>query len=450
MEEIPGAVRSVCEELERAGYAAHMVGGCVRDLLRGQMPHDWDVTTDALPDEVMALFSGESFPTGLRHGTVTVKRMGEPVEITTYRVDGDYSDGRHPTQVTFTRSLSEDLRRRDFTVNAMAMDLRGRITDLYGGQEDLEQGILRCVGDPDERFGEDALRLLRGLRFASVLGYTVEEETAAAIHRNKELLRQIAPERVRVEMDRLLCGAGAAEILLAYPDVLCVFLPEVAPAVGLDQRNIHHCYTVWEHIARSVAAVPPETVLRWTMLLHDLGKPLCFTVDARGVGHFYGHGEISTGIAKKCMARLRFDNKTAERVTTLVQWHDRDIPRTEKSIRRALSRLGEEGLRQLIAVKRADNLAQAPAFRWVQGELDKAEDILDDLLRAETCFSLRQLAVSGRDVQALGLKGPAIGAALEGAFQKVLDGELPNEKEPLLRWIGKQPAQAPAARKRRQ
>ena len=295
MEEIPGAVRSVCEELERAGYTAHMVGGCVRDLLRGQMPHDWDVTTDALPDEVMTLFPGESFPTGLRHGTVTVKRMGEPVEITTYRVDGAYSDGRHPTQVTFTRSLSEDLRRRDFTVNAMAMDLRGRITDLYGGQVDLERGILRCVGDPDERFGEDALRLLRGLRFASVLGYAVEEETAAAIHRNKELLRQIAPERIRVEMDRLLRGAGSAEILLAYPDVLCVFLPEVASAVGFDQRNLHHCYTVWEHIARSVAAVPPETVLRWTMVVFTLGE-ICAAIQ---VGAF-----ISNRAPQDCLGRI--------------------------------------------------------------------------------------------------------------------------------------------------
>jgi len=435
VEQIPAAVRFVCARLERAGHEAYLVGGCVRDLLRGAAPHDWDVTTDALPEQVSALFPGEAVPTGLRHGTVTVKHRGEPVEVTTYRVDGAYRDGRHPAQVTFTRSLSEDLRRRDFTVNAMAMDLRGRLVDVCGGPEDLAQGVLRCVGDPDKRFGEDALRLLRGLRFASVLTFSVEEQTAAAIHRNREKLRQIAPERIREEMDRLLCGPAAAEILLAYPDVLSVFLPEIGPTVGFDQRNVHHCYTVWEHIARSVAAVPPEPVLRWTMLLHDLGKPRSFTLDAAGVGHFYGHGAVSTEIAEACMARLRFDNKTAARVTELVQWHDREIPRTEKSIRRALSRLGEEGFAQLLAVKRADNLAQAPAYRWVQRELDTAEAIRDELLRQEVCFSLRQLAVNGDDLLAMGLRGPAIGDMLAAAFRAVLEGDVPNDREILLQWV---------------
>lgn len=434
LEEIPAAVQFVCGQLEQAGYSAYLVGGCVREMLRGGEVQDWDLTSDALPQKVLNLFSTEAFPTGLRHGTVTVKHQGLPVEITTYRVDGAYCDGRHPQQVTFTRSLAEDLRRRDFTVNAMAMDLRGNLTDLYHGQTDLRQGVIRCVGDPDSRFGEDALRILRGLRFASVMGFSIEEQTAASIHRNQSLLQQIAPERIRVEMDKLLCGRGAADVLLAYPDVLGVFLPEILPSVGFNQRNPHHCYTVWEHTARSVAAVPPERVLRWTMLLHDTGKPSCFSLDTSGVGHFYGHGKASTAMAVRCMERLRFDKKTAEQIKTLVDWHDRDIPRTEKSIRRALSRLGEEGLRQLIAVKRADNLAQHPDFRWVQNEITKAEGIMSSLLTREECFSLRQLAVDGNDMMMLGLRGKEVGAMLERIFKKVLDGTLPNEKDKLLQW----------------
>ena len=428
----PAQVSAILSRLEQAGFAAYAVGGCVRDTLLGREPEDWDVTTAARPEQTAALFAGHSIPTGLRHGTVTVRQDGLPVEVTTFRADGPYSDHRRPDTVYFSDSLAEDLCRRDLTVNAMAMDVRGSLTDLHGGQEDLRRGILRCVGDPDRRFDEDALRIMRTLRFASVLGFTVEARTAAALHRRAPLLRDIAAERLLSEMDRLLCGAHVLPVLLTYPDVLGVFLPEVLPCVGFDQRNRHHLYDVWEHTARSVAAIPPEPALRWAMLLHDVGKPACFTVDGQGVGHFYGHPKVSAALAEEVCRRLRMDRRTAHEVVTLVQWHDRDIPRTEKAIARAVHQLGEDTFRRLLAVKRADNLAQHPDYRGRLAEIDRAEDILNALLDRQACFSLRDLAVDGRDMRALGFRGPAVGHALNALLAQVLDGALPNRRDTLL------------------
>jgi tRNA nucleotidyltransferase (CCA-adding enzyme) len=359
------------------------------------------------------------------------------VEVTTYRVDGAYHDHRRPDAVTFTRSLEEDLRRRDFTVNAMAVDLRGELRDPFGGQADLAAGVLRCVGDPDRRFGEDALRILRGLRFSAVLGFAVEPETSESIHRNRELLGCIAVERIQVELFKLLCGKNAAAVLREYPDVIGVFWPEVLPMVGFDQKNIHHCYDVWEHSIHAVELVPADPVLRCAAMLHDIGKPRCFTVDDAGVGHFYGHGAISTTMADQMLRRLKCATAFRETVARLVDWHDRDIPRTDKSIRRALRLLGEENLRRLILVKRADNLAQAPEFHDRQRELDKGEAILDRLLAEDTCFSLKQLAVNGKDLIGFGFSGPEIGRALNALLDQVVNGELPNDREALLEAVRK-------------
>ena len=435
--DIPENARAVLETLETAGHEAWCVGGCVRDALLGRRPEDWDVTTSALPEETLALFGPRGSPTGLKHGTVTVKTPGGPVEVTTYRVDGAYLDHRRPESVTFTRSIEEDLGRRDFTVNAMALNLRGELRDPFGGRGDLERGILRCVGDPDRRFQEDALRILRGLRFSAVLGLEIEKGTAEAVRRNREGLRDIAPERIQVEFFKLLPGKRAAEVLRGWPEVFGVFWPELLAMVGFDQRNRHHCYDVWEHTLHALAAVPGDPVLRCAMLLHDVGKPACFTLDEKGVGHFYGHPAVSRELADRMLRRLKCAADFRETVVRLVEWHDRDIPRTDKSIRRALRILGEEDLRRLILVKRADNLGQAPAFRDRQRELDKAEEILDRLLAEDTCFSLRQLAVNGRDLLALGLSGPAVGAALEALLEKVVDGALPNEREALLEALKK-------------
>ena len=429
---MPQEVRSLLARLESAGYKGWAVGGCVRDTLRGAVPSDWDVTTDARPERVMALFGERAIPTGLKHGTVTVCAGETHVEVTTFRRDGTYSDHRRPDAVQFSSSLEEDLARRDLTVNAMAMDLRGHICDPFGGQEDLSRRVLRCVGNPLRRLDEDALRIMRTLRFAAVLGFAIEPDTSAALHRRAPLLADIAAERILVEMNKLLTGEYMASVLLAYPDVLGVFLPELLPCVGFDQRNVHHCYDVWTHSVYAASAIAPDAVLRWAMLLHDIGKPDCFTVDEHGTGHFYGHPARSAEMAEAICRRLRMDKKSAQRIVTLVRWHDRDIPRTEKAVARAARQLGEDTLRQLLAVKRADNRAQSPLCRGRAADIDRAEAILDDLLARQSCFSLRELAVRGNDLTALGLRGPAVGETLQKLLDAVMDGSVPNERPALL------------------
>lgn len=438
--EIPANVRDVLAALERAGREAWCVGGCVRDALLGREPEDWDVTTSALPEETLAIFGDRAVPTGMKHGTVTVRTEQGAVEVTTFRVDGEYHDHRRPDSVTFTSSLEADLARRDFTVNAMAVNLRGELRDPFGGREDLARRTLRCVGEPERRFQEDALRILRGARFAAALGFGESRETREAMDRSAGLLRDVAAERIQVELVKLLCGPCAREALERHPLVIGSFWPEILPMVGFDQRNIHHCFDVWLHSTAALGAVPPAAELRCAALLHDVGKPAVFTLDGNGVGHFYSHGAVSQVLADRMLRRLRFPTAFRERTVRLVAWHDRDIPRTDKGVRRALRLLGEEELRLLLDLKRADNLAQAPAYRGRQAEIQKGEEILDRLLEEAACFSLKQLAVRGRDLLALGLSGPAVGRALEALLGKVVDGELPNRREALLEYIQKERA----------
>ena len=434
----PVTVDKVLRRLEEAGYEAYAVGGCVRDLMRGKTPDDWDMTTSARPEEVMALFAPHAIPTGLQHGTVTVREDGQSFEITTFRADGEYTDNRHPSEVRFSTDLREDLCRRDFTVNAMAMDRRGKLIDPFSGQEDLQKGIIRCVGEADRRFGEDALRIMRGLRFAAVLGFAIDEDTAQSIRENRDRLQNIAIERILVEMDKLLCGENAGRILLDFPEVFGVFLPEILPCVDFDQHSKYHCYTVWEHIVHSVEAVPADSVLRWAMLLHDIGKPACFTVDEQGAGHFYGHDGISADMAADICRRMRMDKQRSARIELLVRRHGPDLPENKRGMLRLLNAIGEEAVRQLIAVKRADNMAQAAAFRSRQEEIDRQEQLLQRILDERPCFTLQQLAVDGRDMMTLGLQGKAIGEMLHTLLQRVLDGQLPNEREVLLRWAEEQ------------
>lgn len=429
---IPREVCAVLQTLERAGHEAYIVGGCVRDILMGKPPHDWDVTTSALPEETMALFDHFAIPTGLRHGTVTVRSGKTACEVTTFRTDGDYPDHRHPAAVTFTRSLREDLQRRDLTVNAMAMDVHGTLHDPFGGQADIRRRVLRCVGEPERRFQEDALRILRTLRFSATLGFAIEADTHRSLRERRDDLRYVAAERVREELTKLLCGAEVLRVLLEDPQVLGVVLPEILPCVGFDQHNRHHCYDVWGHTAHAVAVAPSDPVLRWAMLLHDLGKPSCFTLDDRGVGHFHGHHRPSAEMAETVCRRLRFDRAAAQQICMLVRYHDRPIPLTERAIRRAMNQLGVEGLRQLCAVKRADNLAQHPDYRGRQREINEGEAIMDELLRKDACFSLKQLAVNGWDMAALGLEGPAIGQMLQTLLEAVMDGAADNDRDALL------------------
>ena len=435
MGDLPERVEEILRRLEAAGYEAWCVGGAVRDTLLGRVPGDWDVTTNAPPGRVLELFAPHAAPTGLQHGTVTVSGGGGWVEVTTYRRDGTYSDSRHPDQVEFTGSLEEDLSRRDFTVNAIALNRRGEVRDPFHGREDLVRRVLRAVGEPERRFREDALRILRGLRFASKLGFAIEPDTAAALRRCAPLLEKIAVERIQAELSGLLCGDGAAETLLAYPDVLGVFLPEILPCVGFDQHSPYHCYDVWEHTARSVAAVRPLPVLRYTMLLHDLGKPGSFLLGEDGRGHFYGHWRKSVELGDRILQRLRVDNHSRKQILTLVERHDCDLALNPRSVRRNLARYGEETVRLLLEVKRADNLAQAAAYRDRQGLLDEWEALLDGVLAEGSCFSLKQLAVRGGDLAGLGLEGPAIGRALQSLLEQVIDNKLPNERAVLLEYV---------------
>ena len=435
MPDFPQQVNELLLRLEDAGFAAFLVGGCVRDLLMGRQPVDWDVATAARPEQVLDLFAPDALPTGLQHGTVTVRLGGRSFEVTTFRRDGIYRDSRHPDHVEFTASLEEDLSRRDFTINAMAMDRRGELIDPFGGQEDIRYELLRCVGEPERRLREDALRLMRGLRFAATLGLAIDGPTADAIHRHRELLREIAVERIAVELRKLLCGAFAADILLAYSDVLAVVIPEIAPAIGFLQHNPHHCYDVWEHSVRAMAAVPPDPVVRFVLLLHDLGKPETFSMDEAGVGHFYNHGRASAGIAREVCQRLRLDRHTSETVERLVRCHDVEIPLTEKGIRRQLRRLGEEDLRRLLQIKRGDNLAQHPAYLGRQEHIRQLEQLLDVVLQEDQCFSLKQMAVKGNDLLALGMSGRAVGEALDALLDLVVEGKLPNDREMLLLYV---------------
>ncbi len=429
-----GAAKGI-RALEAAGYEAWAVGGCVRDSLLHVPPHDWDICTGALPNQTLEVFKGRRVVlTGLRHGTVTVLMEDGPLEVTTFRVDGTYSDSRRPDSVAFVTNLREDLSRRDFTVNAMAYHPERGLYDAFGGKEDLQNKLIRCVGDPALRFTEDALRILRALRFASTYGFSIEEKTGESLLSLKERLHAVAPERIREEFLRLLCGPGAAGILRKYAPVFFVFLPELAPMVGLDQHNPYHHLDVWEHTLSALGAVPPDAALRFAMLMHDAGKPACFFRDANGVGHFYGHPKVSGALAEKIMARLRFDNRTKKTVEELVLFHDVTIPAREKSVRKWLNRLGEERLWQLLAIKRADAAGQSPDKREKKlAELIALEACLRSTLNKKLPYALKDLAVTGEDLKAAGIPpGPEMGRLLQALLNLVMAGDLPNEKAALL------------------
>ena len=433
--QLPSPVGRAIERLNTAGYDAYAVGGCIRDSLMGRTPDDWDITTSAMPEQTKMVFNGVPvIETGIQHGTVTVVLDGQPLEITTYRIDGSYSDSRHPDEVRFTKSLREDLARRDFTVNALAYHPDIGVVDCFNGVKDLQHKTIRCVGEPDKRFTEDALRVMRGIRFASQLFFSLESETEASLRKHAPLLQNIAAERLQAELIKLLCGEQAQNVLLRFPDVLGQIIPELLPMVGFSQQTPYHIYDVYEHTARAVAAIESEPVLRLTMLLHDIGKPSRFTVDEKGQGHFKGHGAVSVQMCEKILSRLRFDKKTAERVLVLVKYHDVDLSPRKALIKRWLNRLTPEGFEQLMLVKLADNAAQNPVYdrsdsyremmRMARGILDREE-----------CFSLSSLAVNGDDLIEMGIPpGKNLGGMLQFLLQAVIDEQCENNREQLLEF----------------
>ena len=440
---LPDYVNTALSRLEDAGFAAYVVGGCVRDALMGRTPGDYDITTDAAPEQTAAVFSGERvIETGMKHGTVTVLPDGHPVEITTFRIDGGYSDARHPDAVRFTRSLEEDLARRDFTVNAIAYSPRRGLIDPFGGAEDIARGVIRCVGDPAVRFREDALRILRCVRFSATLGFAVEAATIAAARDNRALLGRVSAERVAAELKKLVCGPDVRRVVLAETDILGEAVPELLPMRGFDHRNKHHIYDVLEHCAAVCEAVPAEPALRLAALLHDVGKPDCFFTDAEGVGHCYGHAQRGAEMTDAILRRLRLANEERERITELVRRHDMRIEPTAPSVLRALRRFGPEFFFQLVQLKRADALAHAPGPKLTE-RLERTaalQALAKEALAAEACFSLRDLAVNGRDLLGAGYApGPAVGRALDALLDAVCDGRVPNEKAALLAYLAALP-----------
>ena len=431
---LPIPVARALSVLESHGYEAYIVGGCVRDCLLNRTPNDWDITTCATPEEMKCCFADfRVIETGIRHGTLTVMIDGMQLEITTYRNDGEYLDNRHPVQVTFSRNIEDDLSRRDFTVNAMAYHPKRGLVDLFGGREDLKGGIIRAVGDAKTRFHEDGLRILRAIRFAAVLNFAIEEDTAKAIHACRSLLSGIAAERVREELCKLICGKGAVRILREYIDVIAVFLPELQRCVGFEQNTKYHCYDVFEHTLQALALYKGNDLLTALgILLHDIGKPLCYTEDEQG-GHFKGHAPAGVEITREVLSRLRFDNETVRRMELLVEWHDIPLSAEKKRVKRLMQRLSDADILRLLEIKRCDRLAHAPDFREMPPELALIPSVIAEIRAEDACLSLRTLAVSGADLMALGIpEGRQVGEMLHVLLDEVIEERLPNEKSALL------------------
>lgn len=433
----PDSINNVISRLLSSGRKAYIVGGCVRDAFLQKTPNDYDVTTDALPEEIIDLFSDCTvIPTGLKHGTVTVISNGQPVEITTFRSDGEYTDHRHPEAVSFSRSFEDDAARRDFTVNAMAYNHTEGVIDIFGGVRDIQNKIIRTVGDPDKRFNEDALRILRALRFASVLGFEIENKTALSIHRNKNLLKNISAERIYSEFTKLLSGVGVRDILLEYYDVIACFIPEISPMIGFDQHNFHHIYDIWEHTINAVANIKNTKVLRLAAFFHDIGKPQTFSLSQDGVGHFYGHSVASVEIAQNVLKRLRADNDTISRVISIIKYHDMQIPEDKKIIRRHMSKLSPDTFSDLISMFRADTLALAPQFKDREIHFANLESLAKQIIQEQSCFSLKSLAINGNDLLALGIPpGKQIGLILNSLLDMVIAEKIPNNKQALLNEV---------------
>lgn len=432
---LPDKVKKIIDTLQTNGYEAYAVGGCVRDSILGRIPDDWDITTSATPMETKELFQ-RTFDTGIEHGTITVLIDKDAFEVTTYRVDGEYEDSRHPSEVTFTRSLKEDLLRRDFTINAMAYnDIEG-LVDIFGGLEDLNQKTIRCVGDARARFGEDALRILRAVRFAAQLGFEIEEETQRGITELAPTLANISAERIQVELIKMLTSPNPGMLNSAYElGITKVILPEFDAMMQTTQENPHHKYSVGEHTLRAIGAIRADKVLRLTMLFHDIAKPMMKTMDENGVAHFKMHDSKGAEMTKQILRRLKFDNDTMNKVVRLVQYHDYRMPAEPKNVRRAMNKIGEDLFPYYLEVRMADTLAQS---EYLQDEkIQNIQDVrtcYEEILEKQECVSLKTLAVTGSDLIASGMKpGKEIGEVLNKLLEYVIEHPEVNKKEELLK-----------------
>ncbi len=431
--DLPEHVNFIIQTLNAHGYEGYAVGGCVRDTMLGRTPQDWDITTSAKPEEVKALFA-HTIDTGIQHGTVTVMLDHVGYEITTYRIDGEYEDARHPKEVTFTSNLIEDLKRRDFTINAMAYNEEQGLVDAFDGVGDLKKGIIRCVGNPQERFTEDALRMLRAVRFAAQLGFAIENETKAAVKALASTIQKVSAERIQVELVKLLISNHPEEMRTVYELGLSrQILPELDQMMATPQNNKHHMYSVGEHTIRSLQEVRANKVLRLTMLFHDVAKPVCVSTDDNGQNHYHGHPVKGAEMTRGILRRLKFDNDTIKRTTSLVAAHDDRPALTEKSIRKAINRIGIEQYPMIFEVKRADTLAQSDYQREEKlAYIAAYEEIYRQILEKKQCVQKKDLAINGTDLIAMGLQpGKQLGELLNQLYEAVLEEPELNDKEKL-------------------
>ena len=432
--QLPEKVKFIIDKLENAGYEAYAVGGCVRDSLLGRIPDDWDVTTSATPMQVKSVFA-RTIDTGIQHGTVTVMLEHEGFEVTTYRIDGEYEDSRHPKEVIFTQNLVEDLKRRDFTINAMAYNDRSGIVDVFGGVDDLENKVIRCVGNATERFTEDALRMMRAVRFSAQLGFMIEENTQKAICELAPSLQNISAERIQVELVKLLVSPHPDYIRKAYElGITQIVLPELDKAFDTPQNNPHHMYSVGEHMMHTLLHIRNDKALRIAALMHDIGKSQTKTTDEKGIDHFHGHAELGEKMAGTILKRLRFDNDTITKVKKYVKYHDYNIEPQAKTVRRAVNKIGEEYFEQILEIKYADMMSQSEFKRNEKVEiLEKVRDIYKDVLDKKQCVSLKTLNITGNDLIKAGIKqGKMIGVVLNKLLEDVIENPEHNEYEYLL------------------
>lgn len=432
---IPPQVNRAIEILQNNKHSAYVVGGAVRDVLMGHEAHDWDITTSALPEETLAAFKDfRTIEMGLKHGTVTVIIDGMSLEITTFRIERGYSDNRHPDKVDFTNRVEDDLSRRDFTVNAIAYSPQSGFVDPFDGKTDIKKGIIRCVGEPDKRFGEDALRILRALRFSATLGFDIELKTAESIHKNYKLLKNISVERIFVELSKLICGKEAGRILRDFEDVIFFVLPELELMKSCSQNHERHIFDVWGHTIAAVESIEPTPDLRFAMLFHDLGKPHCKTTDEKGIDHFYSHGKTSKKIAFDTLTRLKTSTKFKNHVCDLVEYHD-FLPDkiSKKTYKKYISLLGINTVKELFSVRAADISAQNPKYRAESlRENEIGLKMLEEIEKEAACLSISDLAIGGKELAALGVKpSPEMGRILEALLEEVMEEKIENTKEAL-------------------
>lgn len=432
--ECPSYINTAMRLLENSGFKAYAVGGCIRDSVMGRIPNDWDMTTSSTPEETMKVFEKyRTIPTGIKHGTVTVIVEGNPIEITTMRVDGDYSDNRRPDSVSFTSDIVKDLARRDFTVNAMAYSHSDGLIDPFDGQNDIKSKIIRCVGEPDTRFNEDALRILRALRFASVLNFTIDNKTSESIFRNVHLINNVANERIRVELLKLLQGVGVETILTDYKDVVFTIIPALRKLDKLEQHNRYHIYDVWTHTVKVVGGVKNTPNLRMAALLHDIGKPTCLTTDEDGTTHFKKHASEGAVISEAILKALKFPNKDIDEITTLILLHDARPNGNRHSVAKYCSKYSFKTLRLVLELMRSDAVGKSTeVYDELIQSYELTEHLIDDIEASDACLKITDLNVNGSDIRNCGFNGKDIGTVLDTLLQMVIEEKITNERSVLL------------------